>query len=714
MVAITASMFAFANAEDSFMLAGVLWMLSAAGWWLTEFTSAVKGVSRIWILAAFGCIGLYTFLSVIEDGVVVSLFNTAIALLIGVKVWERREVRDYGQILTLTMFLAIGATLNRNSLGVGLALFLLVPTLAYGAMLCQLATGRAKASVQSRTDVETRVGRLGLMAAGAGFAISLVVFVLVPRGISPPAGFSAFGRLSGARVSGLSDHVRLGQGGLINESQSVVLTMRLLDVDGRLLGGEGQVQYLRACVLDEYRNGLWSRSDGPAMRDYFGNAWEPLDFDYLRAQPSLSDIKIYQYYEVRSMPSADTPIAALYRPISLREVPFREQIWSGADPRTRYRIDAKDASTVRSGSSGPVSYTVTSIINAPEPPSRSRRGEVSFPSEKLGAFAREVLVEAGLEPDASKRPTEDDAIAARAFESALRERCEYSLDTPAAPFDLDPTEWFALTHRSGHCEYFASALAGMCRSVGIDARVITGYVATQFDPDLGCYIVREANAHAWVEVNTAPNVWRVFDATPPADFVRQHGSPEGVLSRLGRVLGDLEDLWSAQVVSFDSSAQTSLLGFRGRRMITEDWGARARAAIRDLMRLDVGLEGMDARWLALIAPVLILVAIAKLWRRRVREVAAGFDPRALALRAAILEAFEYLGVPRSGSVPLETHVERARTIDQDAGAVIAEAITSLNHATFGSGTPDSVEWGRIHRRLARYRRSKFRLFRLRG
>jgi len=149
-------------------------------------------------------------------------------------------------------------------------------------------------------------------------------------------------------------------------------------------------------------------------------------------------------------------------------------------------------------------------------------------------------------------------------------------------------------------------------------------------------------------------------------------------------------------------------------MITEDWGARARAAIRDLMRLDVGLEGMDARWLALIAPVLILVAIAKLWRRRVREVAAGFDPRALALRAAILEAFEYLGVPRSGSVPLETHVERARTIDQDAGAVIAEAITSLNHATFGSGTPDSVEWGRIHRRLARYRRSKFRLFRLRG
>lgn len=714
MLAITVAMFAFATAEEAFMLAGVLWVLSATGWWLTEFTAAIKGVSRVWIIAAFACIGLYTFLSVMEDGVVVSLFNTAIALLIGVKVWERREIRDYGQILTLTMFLAIGSTLNRNSLGVGLALLILVPTLAYGAMLCQLAAGRAKASISSHSEADSRVGRLGMMAAAAGFFISLVVFVLVPRGISPPAGFSAFGRLSATRVSGLSDHVRLGQGGLINESQSVVMTMRMLDADGQPLGGEGQIQYLRACVLDEYRNGLWSRSDGPAMRDYYGNSWEPINIGYLRAQSSMSDVAVTQYFEVRSASSAETPIAALYRPITLRESPYREQVWSGSETRTRYRIDALDASTVRAGAPGPMSYMVTSIINAPEPPRRSRRGEVSFPSEELGVFAREVLVQAGLEPDAAKRPTEDDAIAARAFESALRTNCEYSLDTPAAPFDVDPTEWFVLTQKSGHCEYFASALAGMCRSVGIDARVITGYIATQFDSDLGSYVIREANAHAWVEVNTAPNVWRVFDATPPADFARQHGSPEGVLSRIGRLLGDLEDLWSAQVVSFDSSAQTDLLGARGRRMITEDWGASARAGIRDVLRLEIEFAGFDARWLALIAPVLFGVVIVRVVRGRVRGGPVHFDRQAMELHASILEAFEYLGVPRSPSVPLETHALIARDVDPVAGSLIAEAISSLNRATFGATVPDSVEWGRIRRGLARYRRSKFRLFRLGG
>lgn len=231
LIAITSAMFAFAVAEESFVLACVLWLLAATGWWLTEFTSSVKGIPRAWIIGAFCCVGLYTFLSVMEDGVVVSLFNTAIALLIGVKVWERREVRDYGQILTLTMFLAIGATLNQNSLGVGIALFIMVPTLAYGAMLCQLATGRAKTSIPLAARIDPRIGRLGFVAAAAGFVISLVVFVLIPRGISPPAGFSAFGRLSGPRVSGLSDHVRLGQGGLINESQSVVMTLRMLDAE---------------------------------------------------------------------------------------------------------------------------------------------------------------------------------------------------------------------------------------------------------------------------------------------------------------------------------------------------------------------------------------------------------------------------------------------------------------------------------------------------
>lgn len=711
-VAVTSSMFAFAIAEESFALAPLVWVLSMSGWWLTEFAGLVKGIPRRMIGVCFAAIGVFTFLNVMEDGVVVSLFNTALALLIGVKIWEKREVRDYAQILTLSMFLGIGATLNRNSLGVGVALLILVPTLAYGAMLCQLATAAARASMFDADATAVRVRGLAIVGAIAGFLVSMVVFVLVPRGISPPAGFSAFGRLGATRVTGLNDHVRLGQGGLISESQTVVMTVGLMDADGKRVGGEGQVQYLRACVLDEYRNGLWSRSDGPTLREFRSRNSDPMTLDYLRGAPSVSDVRITQSYEMRSIPSAETPIATLYRPISLQENPFREQVWNGSTTQTRFRIDAKDGSTSRSGTAGPLSYIVTSVLNSSEPPSPSRRGSTVFPSSALGEFAREVLRRAGLESDPNRRPPEDDSFAARAFESALRGSCKYSLDTPAAPLDIDPTEWFVLENKAGHCEYFASALAGMCRSVGIDARVITGYIATQFDADAGVYVVRESNAHAWVEVNTAPNVWRVFDATPPADFARQHGTPDGVFSSLGRLLGDLEDLWSNQVVSFDSRAQTGLLGARGRRMITEDWGMRAREAVGDWTRggrLDLNFAFNGISIVAIIVPALLILARLL---RRTRFAARTIDRRSAKMRTAVLDAFAALGVPRPASDPLETHVESLREVQPAAYAVLARAIDAMNRRVFAEMNVDSNEWGRLLAGVLRYRRSRFRLFRL--
>src|SRR5690606_8652812 len=62
----------------------------------------------------------------------------------------------------------------------------------------------------------------------------------------------------------------------------------------------------------------------------------------------------------------------------------------------------------------------------------------------------------------------------------------------------DPISYFLLDLKRGHCEYFASGLAFMCLHMGIPARVVTGFVAYDYDENNQQYNVVEANAHAWV------------------------------------------------------------------------------------------------------------------------------------------------------------------------------------------------------------------------
>src|SRR5262249_57890506 len=120
----------------------------------------------------------------------------------------------------------------------------------------------------------------------------------------------------------------------------------------------------------------------------------------------------------------------------------------------------------------------------------------------------------------------EDGRASRVFETYLRTNYEYTLSPGSVPLGQSPTEYFLFTLKRGHCEYFASALAAMCRSVGIEARVVAGYLANEYHPDRDSYIVRASDAHAWVEVNTGPGGWQRRDATP-ADTLRSLQNTRG-------------------------------------------------------------------------------------------------------------------------------------------------------------------------------------------
>jgi Transglutaminase-like superfamily/Domain of unknown function (DUF4129) len=121
---------------------------------------------------------------------------------------------------------------------------------------------------------------------------------------------------------------------------------------------------------------------------------------------------------------------------------------------------------------------------------------------------------------------------ARALAAFLRsdERFGYAKEAPVPSNDQDLVDFFLFESQTGYCEYYASAMVMMARSLGLPARVAVGYAPTASNGD-ETYTVREANAHAWAEVFFPGYGWQIFESTKTINprFARATGDPSTVL-----------------------------------------------------------------------------------------------------------------------------------------------------------------------------------------
>jgi transglutaminase-like putative cysteine protease len=102
---------------------------------------------------------------------------------------------------------------------------------------------------------------------------------------------------------------------------------------------------------------------------------------------------------------------------------------------------------------------------------------------------------------------------ATAIEHYLRTNYQYTLTPYAPPRDIDPLEYFLFDSKQGYCEYFATAMADLLRSIGIPTRLVNGYGPGNYDEHLGRYVVRESDAHTWVEAYFPSYGWIPFEPT---------------------------------------------------------------------------------------------------------------------------------------------------------------------------------------------------------
>jgi transglutaminase-like putative cysteine protease len=101
---------------------------------------------------------------------------------------------------------------------------------------------------------------------------------------------------------------------------------------------------------------------------------------------------------------------------------------------------------------------------------------------------------------------------AKAVESYLR-TIPYNDEIAAPPAGADPIEYFLFDLREGYCDYYATAMAMMLRSVGVPARAVSGYAEGTFDEESGAWFITQRDAHTWVEVFFPDYGWIEFEPT---------------------------------------------------------------------------------------------------------------------------------------------------------------------------------------------------------
>lgn len=110
----------------------------------------------------------------------------------------------------------------------------------------------------------------------------------------------------------------------------------------------------------------------------------------------------------------------------------------------------------------------------------------------------------------------------KALEEWVGNRCKYNLNAAAIPSNSDTVEYFLFTAQEGYCDSFATSLAVLCRTLGIPARVASGFTAGELDAANQEYVVRERDKHMWTEVFFPTVGWIPFDSTLYAEDITDY------------------------------------------------------------------------------------------------------------------------------------------------------------------------------------------------
>ncbi len=485
--------------------------------------------------------------------------------------------RDGWQLCAVALleFLAAAAGTFAPAFALFAFLFFVASAGAMGALHDQEAEEAGRPS--GGYAVPARAAAGVLLAAGVGgFLASAVLFAVIPR-LEFRQVLERFGRARG--VVGFSGTITLREVTGIKSDRRVVARVEFPELRPGLLPAN---LYLRGAVYSRYEDGVWSRGGAT-----------PLPVQRVGFTHFVGDDAVPDSTADITLEAADNPALFIYGHPTLIEGAFAPLL---SDGEGNFSLARSGHPTLR--------YRVRFAADLPPRSRTGRRAEtedLAFPKgyEDVRVLAREIAGATGTDDERAERIM-------RFFMSGFR----YTLSDPASSI-----REFLFRKRAGYCEHYAAGLSLLLRGAGIPSRVAAGYLGGEWN-GVGKYlIVRQSDAHAWVEA-WLDGRWVTLDATPPSGDSSPFRTRTGAI---GLYVDWLRQRWDKYVVNYSMRMQADAVkeGVRAVRRTGAAFRFRGWGGIGGAARRATG-------WALLAAPALYL--LYRLLRKRRNSAENGSPP----------------------------------------------------------------------------------------
>lgn len=591
-----------------------------------------------------------------------------LTVLLALKLFDLKGTRDYMILFSIVFFQIIASAASTVS-----PLFLLILILfIIGAIFAMVILNIKKdwdewapsGSEIPRGLLDTPFFLTVVIVSVVSLATGFALFFLMPR---MATGFFESKTLNTVKVTGFSEKVDLGSIGPVKTDSTVVMRVEVEERDFLRIRTAGPL-YFRGTALDRYDGISWARTARElkeVRRDQTGV--------FVLGDERGALVKQVIYLE----PLETNVLFAASRAVSVR----------GRFPSLR--VDPSGSIFLPSTPYSRIVYTVL-----------SRPGDIAGEASGVTGFDLETGAVDGGEAGArltglvngiikgKKTPLEK----AAAIDEYLKANYKYTL-SPGKGGGANPLDDFLFFTKEGYCEHYATALAVMLRLAGVPARLVTGFLQGEWNSFGNYFIVRQRDAHSWVEAYVEKAGWVKLDPTPQAGT-----SPYETRYRLLLYLDAFRLRWNRYIINYTFTDQQRI-GLRIESQTSAFFNSIKNALRSPRSLFPRGGKGAVPYAIAFLAAALAAVIYYAIRRSARREGTAGLKTPGFYME--MLSVLEKKGFRLNiGETPLEFAV-------RTGAPIVLDVTRAFQEERYGGITPGPGELASIRAKIEEMKSEAF-------